>query len=148
MAPRGPGDASAAATAPASAGRTTSAALRAVRPQPVRTSRRIDASSEQRRPYHPEGHDGPVPEHHVLRGTPGSTFEEEGIAQDCQHEWHDRQLEVDVATGDEGRLLEGPEAVGGDGDTGRHAPDEPEELLGVGPQRPPVPDTRELQLPV
>src|SRR5207244_11755373 len=128
MVPRGPGDAGTAATDPASAGRTTSATVRAVRPQPVRTSRPIHARSEQRRPYHPERQDGPVPQHHVLRSPPGSTFEEEGIAQDCEHERHDRQLEVDVATGNEGRLLEGPEAVGGNGDAGRQAPDASEEL--------------------
>src|SRR5712692_9943399 len=152
MAPRAPvpgrKDASTDATDAASPGRTTSAVVGAVRPQPVRTSRAIDAGREQHRPYRPEQQDRPVPEHHVLGGTTGPGLEQQGVAQDRQHEGSDRELEVDVATGGKGRLLEGPEAVGGDGHPSRETPDEAQELLRVGSQGAPVANALEFELAV
>ena len=124
---------------------TTSAAVGAVRPQPVSSGRRprgaahvrVDADGEQGDPAQPVDLQPVVPEGQLLGGGPGPRVEEADDVEEGDGEGHDGELEPDgvVAGVQLGRPLEGPQAVGGDRHRGRQGPDRAEEGRRVGPER-------------
>lgn len=74
----------------------------------------IDPDGEQPHPDRTEDLQGPVAEHDLLGRPAPAGVEQQGVAEDGHDEGDDRQLEQHRAGGRLG-LLEGPQAVGGDG---------------------------------
>src|SRR5919197_1581719 len=102
MTPRGWPPARAAATSSAALGDSRRAAVGAVRPQPARSvvtpgsggSPGIDAQGEQRHPRQPQDLEGAVAEDDLLRSPAPPGVEDQGVAEDGDHERDDRELEV------------------------------------------------------
>src|SRR5579884_4082439 len=118
MTPRRPAAPRMSTTSSADDGRSTSAADGEVRAQPVSSSDAIDAEPEQQHPGQAEQLDGAVGQDDLLGRPAPAGVDHQGVTQDGQHEGGYGQLEPQRHRPGGGRLLEGPQAVAGDGDGG------------------------------
>src|SRR3954470_1821175 len=75
----------------------------------------IQADPDENDPEEAHDLERAVPQHEVLRRAALTALDEEGVAEDGEHERHDREL-VPGDAGDVGALLERPQAVADHGD--------------------------------
>src|SRR5687768_16364276 len=112
MTPRAGTEPTAFTSSSSSATDRTSAAVGAVRPQPVSTRRDsggTDTEPEQHEPADAEHLQDTVAEHELYGCGAGALLEPQRLVKDPEHERDDRQLVPDIPAADLPRTLERPE---------------------------------------